>query len=161
MEFHELPTTRKGTAGERLAIAYLNEIGVETFDPTASGPHSVDLFAICSNGRPLFIDVKTYPRRYRDESTGIDAADLHKYQRLEAETGIPVYLLFVDVFERAMYGALISDLDGNRKVERTKVYFPLSAFRVLKQLSAADLLKLAPIKEPERYRNVAPYFGKR
>jgi hypothetical protein len=43
-----------------------------------------------------YYDVKTKPRRYRYEDTGIDYYSYVNYQRISSDNNKPFYLFFVD-----------------------------------------------------------------
>ena len=161
MKFSERETTRKGKLGEIFAREYFATRPVTIYEPSA-GPHPCD-FILYSHqgknaGRFTFVDVKTCPRRYVRAQNGIDLDDWIKYQQLSEANRITFYVLFIDVFERVMYGATVSRLFDLARVERQKVYFPLDAMTEIKRLTDDDLTRLPPMKRPERYANVPHYF---
>jgi hypothetical protein len=159
MNFTELKTTKQGTAGEDIARRYLIRNRYLPFVPGFEGSHPIDFITIKPGENSLIaIDAKTYPRRYVAEQTGIDTADYFTYKSFEKALKLKVYLMFVDPFERAIYGAYLSQLETLAIPESEKVYFPLHAFKLLDWLTPEDLTNLAPIKKPERYRRVKPYF---
>jgi hypothetical protein len=159
MNFTALKTTRKGTAGEAIARAYFIGKEYQPFAPDFDGPHLIDFLIWNPNRRTLTaVDVKTYARRFAAPQTGLDTADYKTYKAFEQDKGVKVYLMFVDAFEGAIYGAYLSDLGEPTAVSPGKVYFSLERVKLLDWLTPEDLATLAPIKEPERYRRVKPYF---
>jgi hypothetical protein len=157
--FLEQKTTKQGTAGEDIARRYLIRNRYLPFVPGFEGSHPIDFITIKPGENNLIaIDAKTYARRFVAEQTGIDAADYFTYKSFEKARKLKVYLMFVDPFEKAIYGAYLSELEAFAIPEKEKVYFPLHAFKLLDWLSPEDLSTLAPIEKPERYRRVKPYF---
>lgn len=157
--FAQLPTTRRGTVGEDIAKAFFVRRGCTPFGPVVDGSHPIDLTLLTPKGDVVLVDVKTYPRRYVRPETGIDLPDWHTYQHLaERNPGVTVYLLFVDPFERAMYGGAITSLVDHAREEGSKVYFPLKALRVVSWLEPHEVRKIGPPKDAGRYRHVKPYY---
>ena len=153
--FHELPTTRKGTAGEEIARRVLERMGWIIYTPETKGPHPIDFLA-WKGGKLRAFDVKTYPRRARYNDTGIDAADLAKYQQFSATTATPVTILFVDVVESVVYGAGLDALAKNATIEGGKAYFPLSTMQVCHSLTPEEMAAIG--KPGERYADAPRYF---
>lgn len=156
MNFLELETTVKGTIGEAIAAKYLKKRGYHVYTSYFDGSHPFD-FYLHANGRDYLADVKTYPRLYLAAQTGIDLSDWEKYKGASAQTGLPFLVLFVDVFEAAIYGNRLEDLKPCRK-DASKVYFSLSSCILIAKLSDSDLKQLKPIKRPERYNLTVRYF---
>jgi Holliday junction resolvase-like predicted endonuclease len=161
MKFSELLTTRKGKAGEDVARAYMEKMGRAVYGRDQDSPRPIDFIVVNPvDGRVTLVDVKTYPRLYSAERTGIDAEDWRKYQLLAERSGNLVYLLFVDVFERTIYGAFLNDLSDDLSDGR-KVYFPLSLLRPLHRLTPAEASNLSPVQCETCYLLVDPYFSGR
>lgn len=153
--FHELATTRKGTAGEQIARRILERLGWIIYTPETKGPHPIDFLA-WKGGKLRAFDVKTYPRRRWRDDTGIDAADLGKYRRFSATTATPVTILFVDAVEGMIYGASLATLAKNATIQDGKAYFPLSTMQVCHTLTPAELVAIG--KPGERYADAPRYF---
>lgn len=156
--FRQLPTTRKGEAGEQIAKKIFMDRGAFPYAPAIDGPHPIDFAVMSKKGNITLVDVKTYPRRYMAPQTGIDKADWESYQALHESTGLRVYLMFIDAFEQCIYGAGLDVLKPTAKVEGDKVYFDLCYLQPMAKLSAEGLSKIGPIKSPERYKGVTPFF---
>ena len=162
MKFTELPTTRKGAVGEAIVIAHLLSKGCMPYRPAINGPHSIDLAVLDPSGGQMYlIDVKTYARRFKADQTGIDAADYRTYRDLTSQfPQATVYVLFVDAYERCIYGARLLELEPFATLEGTKVYFPLSRMRPHRELTKAEVERIG-VNNPQGYRYVAPYFNRR
>ena len=157
--FAQLTTTRRGTVGEDIAKAFFVRRGCVPFGPAVDGSHPIDLTLLTPKGDLVLVDVKTYPRRYVRPETGIDQPDWQTYQHLAMRNpGIVVYLLFVDAFERAMYGGRVEELSSCARPEGGKVYFPLGALQHVSCLSAEEVRRIGPPKDATRYRHVTPYY---
>jgi len=137
--FAQLRTTRKGAIGERIVKRYLTRKGWQVYTPD-DGPHLVDFLAMRPNGKTIAVDVKTYPRQYVRNYTGIDKADYLKYITYAKEN--PVKLFFVDEVERMIYGADISDLEDVATESKGKVYFPLEAMTSVQTLSPTEVQQI-------------------
>lgn len=156
MNFNDLPTTKRGDAGETIVDGYLTAKGCTLYGP-GPGPHPIDRFMIDPTGRPFAFDVKTYPRQYSRAYTGIDLPDFYKYLNLSP---VPVLLFFVDPFEGCIYVHTLNREDGHRApmIENGKVYFHLSEMTLCRLLTVEELLQLGKIKQPERYARTRKHF---
>lgn len=157
--FLQLPTTRKGYAGEDIARKVIRRAGWTVYESTADVPHLIDF--VCEKaGRLIAVDVKTYPRRASYCDTGIDLADFEAYQAFEDGAGIPVHLVWVDEIEEAVYGHRLAHLSSYASHHAGKVYFPLSAMRLHRHLFLEELAQLrqAGAVDEERYRTCERYF---
>lgn len=158
-EFADLATTKQGAAGEAIALNYFARRGYIPYPVGVDGPHPVDFMLYNpETGKLIAVEVKTYPRLFSSEETGIDLADYKFYIDFEKKTGVKVWLLFVDVFEQCMYGAFISYLRPGARSAHGKKYFPLARFKALPRLTPAELETLEPPQNPARYLFVTPYF---
>ena len=154
-----LATTRKGTTGEAIARDYFIEQGYQPYAPDFEGSHPVD-FLIRNPIKRTFtaVEVKTYARRYVAPQNGLHRNDLESYQAFESKEGIKVYLIFVDPFEGAMYGAFLTDLREPDATTKGRVYFNLERFRLLKRLTAKEQRALPPSPVKSKYKRVVPFF---
>ncbi|TXF90452.1 hypothetical protein FUA23_06595 [Neolewinella aurantiaca] len=160
-EFADLATTKQGAAGEAIALQYFAGRGWIAYPVGVEGPHPVDFIVYNpASGKLIAVEVKTYPRLFSSEETGIDLADYKFYIDFEKQNGIEVWLLFVDVFEERMYGAFISYLRPGARSANGKKYFRLGRFKKLPRLTPAELETLEPPPNPARYRYLTPYFPK-
>ena len=91
--------------------------------------------------------------------TGLDTADLETHRQLQQTSGLAVYLIFVDAFEQAIYGASLSDLPQPDRSIYPKSYYYLTRFTLLHRLASAELKRLGPLKDPTRYIGVARHFS--
>ncbi len=156
--FSNLATTRKGTAGERFVADYLRGRGAIPYVPDLDGPHPFDFIVMHPDSKePFIVEVKTYPRLFSRPETGIDLADFHGYPVTAQRLGWPIYLLFVDVFERAVYGAYIHTLKPTA-TGHGKAYFSLNQFKLCTRLTGKQAALLPPIEQPERYKRTLRHF---
>jgi len=159
MTFTQLPTTRKGAVGEAIAKTIIERSGWLVYESTADVPHLVDFICYKPGKRLIAVDVKTYPRRYCCENTGIDTRDFEKYSRFEESNDIDVYIIFIDEFERAIYGGYLRHLGRRAQHDAGKVYFPLSAMRLHRYLTADELDSIRTGTTPARYRHTKQFFN--
>ena len=131
-------TARKGAIGEAIIKSILESKGLIIYECRQDKPHVVDFYVQHKGGKLLAVEVKTYPRRYNSETTGVDLPDFHTYVGLLAQ-GVDVLLFFVDEFEGLIYMSWISDLQRQAKSYRGKVYFPLQAMQFLQHKKLVDI----------------------
>lgn len=159
MSFTNLPTTIVGTTGERIAQAYMERNGCNVYPSGANGPHPVDFIVHNPKHKTVtLVEVKTYPRLYISDRTGIDTRDYRSYLKLSKETNLPFYMIFVDPFEAVIYGALLDDLTGRAIIQKEKVYFPLERFKRLHDLTPKELKLIGWKDVRSRYANVSRHF---
>ena len=164
--FSQLHTTRKGDAGEQIVHRYLATKGYKPYCQALDGPYPFDCIAYSEQDtRLVIVEVKTYPRRYAYADTGIDLSDWSKYQSIATSNPLAFCLMFVDKFERAIYGAdlrkLKVDRHGTGPTGR-KVYFDLSRMELRRWLTADEV---SCIPDPpgrgfpwSRYDGLRSYF---
>jgi hypothetical protein len=159
-KFKDLATTKQGTAGEAIAMQYFVSRGYIPYPVGIDGPHPVDFIVYNpASGKFIAVEVKTYPRLFSSEETGIDSADYKAYIELERKNKLEVWLLFVDVFEGGIYGAYLSHLRPGARLAKGKTYFPLARFLRLHGLNPAEMETLEPIPHPAKYRFVRRVFN--
>lgn len=156
MDFNQLPTTKRGDIGEQIVDDYLIERGCRLYKPE-EGPHPIDRFMVNAAGHAFAYDVKTYPRLFSSNKTGIDIPDYYKYCQMDP---VPVLLFFVDAFEGCLYFHQLNRKDGHRApvFDKQKVYFHLSDMTFCRSLTAGEVARIGGIKQPERYKNVKRHF---
>jgi hypothetical protein len=86
------------------------------------------------------VEVKTYPRQFAYERTGVDNPDFYSYKEL-AKT-MRVVIFFVDAYEEAIYCLLFSDVYDRAIFDRTKVYFDLAECTKVRGLTDAELKRI-------------------
>lgn len=155
-----LATTRKGTTGEAIARDYFIQLGYQPYAPDFEGSHPID-FLIRNPIKRTFtaVEVKTYARRYVAPQNGMHRNDFERYQAFESQEGVKVYLVFVDPFEGAMYGAFLTGLGEPDATSKGRVYFNLERFRLLKRLTVKEQKALPASPAKEMYRRVIPFFS--
>ncbi|MCX6280691.1 MAG: hypothetical protein NTU51_01865 [Bacteroidetes bacterium] len=157
--FKELRTTRLGDIGEKLLFDKLKKKGYVRFGPE-NGPHLADGLVIReqSDGihkrKFVIIEVKTYPHRDLYADTGIDAKDYNTYRELKSDTGLDLYIYFVDIKEGRIYFGEIDKLSkpctlphGEKILtypikKGGKIYFPLSNTTHFRNLTKGDIKEL-------------------
>jgi hypothetical protein len=154
MLFSELPTTKKGDIGEAIIKRILSGWNWQ-YKPAPPCAHVIDFEAVTDKGEALAVEVKTYPRRAYTNDTGIDAADFETYTGLDTD----VLLIFVDQFERCIYGERLSRLSAFAQYDGAKVYFPLHLFRVVRKLKPSELKQLNKYPISPIYRRTARFFS--
>lgn len=159
--FSKLPTTQKGKVGEEIAFRYLEATGAKVYRH-GKGSYPLDSLII-QDGQVYGVEVKTYARRYVNETTGIDGKDFDCYSSLYKRCRLRVVVLFVDPFEQCIYGGRVDQFAKYAKRTKGKVYFPLSCFQVLCRLTPDELAKLqefhAGSGSDPRYYTVWPYYS--
>lgn len=158
--FTQLRTTKKGDFGEDIVRELLIKWGF-TIYPAPDESHPVD-FLVWKDGEFTAIDVKTYPRLFSKDCTGIDKADFVMYQRITTAHKMPVKLFFVDQFERKVYGHRLDYLARFKKQSGTKVLFPLSAMIEAKTLTDEEVSRLTELSSINysQYEHLPRYFSK-
>jgi len=140
-KFSELPTTRKGTAGERIVQRILQDKGYKVFAPTTDAPYPVDFVVMKQHGNAVnfigLVDAKTYPRCHSYTRTGIDKKDFDTYVGLLKF--LPVTIVFVDGFEEVAYALPLMLEHKNATFSHGRAWFELSAMTPLCKLTDADL----------------------
>lgn len=159
MGFDQFLTTKKGSKGELVFHEYCRRNGRTPFPVAAKGKHIIDLTVYNpQQGTFTAIDVKAYPRLYSTPMTGLDTLDLATYRKLNETSGLPVWIVFVDVFEQAIYGAAVNDLPEPDRIGNYKSYYWLDRFRLFHRLTPTELKQLGPIKSPDKYKGKRRHF---
>jgi hypothetical protein len=157
-EFTKLPTTQRGNVGEKIAFELLVKKGWRLMTNYQSGPHLVDAVGIRETEfgfDVVAIEVKCYPRCYSRAQTGVDAKDFHTYKRLAR--AIPLTILFVDPFERAIYALAFRDHLDAATFDDGKAYFDLSLCKGVAWLTPNQVAAIG-WKMNAYYQDVKPFF---
>ena len=154
MKFTDLKTTKKGRIGERI-VCELLEKWRWRYKEAPNRSHLVEFVAETSRGERVAVEVKTYPRRAFKFDTGIDAADFEKYSNMRMD----VILIFIDQFERCIYGQRLSNLQSGLH-HKGKVYFRLDKMRLIRWLTVSELRQLSKHKISACYEGRERYFMK-
>lgn len=140
-KFTDLPTTRKGTAGERIVQEILQHKGYKAFAPTTDEPYPIDFVVMKQDGNAVnfigLVDAKTYPRCHSYTRTGIDKKDFDTYVGLLKF--LPVSIIFIDGYEQMAYALPLALEHKNATFSHGRAWFELSAMTPLCKLTAADL----------------------
>lgn len=159
MNFQQLTTTKKGNIGEAIARGILERAGWNVYDCKQNQPHVVD-FLCHKAGRLIGVDVKTYPRRRHHPDTGIDVMDFAKYLSLGYAHRMPVYLVWIDEIEQAAYSGRLRTIERHAYQAGGKIYFPLSALRLIRHLWPDELAALQAVSTVDagKYAGVEYFF---
>jgi hypothetical protein len=146
--FSQLPTTRKGTIAERYVRDVLVGMGWHIYTYSADHPHPVDMLAITSDNRLVAVEVKCKCARLYYPDTGIDRNDYYAYHDFQARFNLPVLLLFVDNYHRAIYGNYLDNLSQPITIVDNK--------RTLEYPMIVDRYVYFPLQLMEQYADVPP-----
>ena len=116
--FSDLPATQKGTYGENIVKNIFMDYGLICYTPQNENiAHPFDLILIDRNNLTMrFADVKTKPRRYVREDTGINIKHFNEYKKFADKYQVDFMIIFVDEYEKRIYG------NSFRKLERSKQF---------------------------------------
>lgn len=130
--FEKLRTTRLGKAGEELAQKYFTAKGFHCYQPRKGKKHPFDMILLDKEFNQIFAEIKTYPKRYAYNDTGVDTADWRSYVKLAAKGIAPVWLVFIDIQLQSMYYFEVNDeLISVAKENAGKTYFLLNLSKYL------------------------------
>lgn len=139
--FRSLRTTKLGTAGEKFIERHLRAKGLKVYKP-GRGKHPIDFVVIDKESRVWLIDVKTYPRRWAYNDTGVDTKDWRKYCNLADANANRVLIYFVDLTEESVYRFHLNDELKAKAYEHVgKTYFPLADREMVIRQIGPDSLK--------------------
>lgn len=114
MDFTEFSTTKKGDIGEAIFDNIVSMCGYVIRKPKP-GSHLIDRLLKKDGKNQFFVDIKTKEKRIIYNDTGIDENDFLKYKKLEIESCLPVYIIFVDMILGEVYGNTLSELEKIRE----------------------------------------------
>ena len=152
MKFEESRQYKKGSIGEGIVRAILEEKGYVVYNPTADVAHSFDFLAVKNKRRFLIAEVKTKARLNFFPATGFNKKHYDDYLFAIEAHKINVLVFFVDEHpkeERIYYGVL-SEMVKERFIDgkeyplfmRDVVVFPLSIMHNVRRLTKEELSKL-------------------
>jgi hypothetical protein len=157
-DFKQLSTTKKGSVGEKIIRQDFHRAGRAVYIPVDGVGHLIDFFSWNERFGLQAVEVKTKPRRYCADDTGIDRRDWERYEDLAAT--MPVKLFFVDEVEELIYWQEIQCLRHSKRLEGEMVLFPLEAMKVYRSLTGKEVqaIKRHSSIDYELYRNTERYF---
>ena len=157
--FNDLPTTRKGTAGENIVKEILRHKDYKVYTPGDDASFPVDFIVMKQDGNAVnfigLVDSKCFPRCHSYTRTGIDKKDFDTYVGLLKF--LPVTIVFVDGHERMAYALPLALEHKNATFSHGKAWFELSAMTPLCKLSAADLRAIKYTPTPH-YQGTKKFF---
>lgn len=145
MNFNELPSTKIGNYGEQIVKIELEKRGYVIYKPVSNCSHPIDNIVFDTNDNFIFCEVKTKPRRYMFDDTGIDIKHWRRYTKLMNKRKKPVYIFFVDEIEEWIYQADLKDIFYNKKYHEDmnekypKCYFQLSDMKPIRKLTQMEI----------------------
>ncbi len=157
-KFSELRTTKTGDIGEEIAQAYLQRNGWNIYPHDEGKAAPVDIMAIKPNDGGfdiIAVEVKTYPRRFAFDQTGIDTADYWTYRDIIKI--LPLTILFVDPFEACVYALPFHKVFDRALFDRNRCYFDLVDCRKVSSLDANQLGRIG-WKPTPYYKDVQKFF---
>lgn len=122
MKWADKKEVKKGDVGEDYVDEHMIDRGYIRYipDPDIDASHPIDrLYMKNDITDVLFLDVKTKEARIFYPDTGINIKACNKYKSIFMNTGIDVYLAFVDATAEKVYGNKLSHLLLSRQVEHT------------------------------------------
>jgi hypothetical protein len=158
VKFKDLPTTKTGDVGEAIVQAYLHRQYWHIYPHAADQAAPVDIVAIKPKDGGfdiIAVEVKTYPRRFAYDQTGIDSADYWTYR--EIIKTLPLTILFVDPFEACVYALPFHKVHDRVVFDRTKCYFDLADCQRVLSLTADELRRINWQPTPH-YKDVQKFF---
>ncbi len=130
--FTNLRTTRIGKAGEDLAQKHFTAKGFYVYRPPKGKSHLFDMVLVDKDMNITFCEVKTYPKRFAYNDTGVDEKDWRTLCKAYQKQLAPVWIVFIDVTLKQMYYFEMNDaLMNAAQTDAGKTYFPLSMSKVL------------------------------
>jgi len=160
-----------GECGEKIVDMFISgDYGnVVAYKPMEGKPHQIDTMIIYGwdekNMDQLQYDVKTKPKTFKYNDTGIDKSSWDIYKALKEKNKLPTYLFFVDWFEGCCYGGEIEDLGEPDRLAFGIVFWGLNKMDVNFDLtdSQIELLKSMWVKTKagkylSYYESIERYF---
>lgn len=122
-KFTALRTKKTGDVGERIAHGIMQRQGLIPYSqPLGGAPIDFLCLKPTEYGFEVAgIEVKTYARRFSCYQTGVDTADYWTYKDLAKI--MPLSIIFIDPFERCIYGLAFREHQDKALFEPGKVYF--------------------------------------
>jgi hypothetical protein len=146
--FSKLPTTRKGAIAEQYVRDVLVSRGWHIYTYSADQSHPVDMLAITPDNRLTAVEVKCKCARIYYPDTGIDRNDYYAYHELQTQLNLPVLLLFVDNYNKTVYGNYLDTLSQPITIVDNK--------RTLNYPMIVEQYVYFPLQLMEHYANIPP-----
>ena len=157
--FNDLPTTRKGTAGENIVKEILRHKKYKVYNPGEDASFPVDFVVMKQHANAVnfigLVDAKTYPRCHSYTRTGIDKKDFDTYVGLLKF--LPVTIIFIDGFEQVAYALPLALEHKNATFSHGRAWFELASMTPLCKLTAADLRAIKYTPTPH-YQGTKKFF---
>lgn len=151
LPWHERLNVQKGDYGEELVKKIVEKSGFICYRSVTDGAHLVDFLWLNGKKFAFAAEVKTKPKFKNYPATGFDNRHYEQYKRFSEDTGIPVFVFFVDDCLKKIYGNFLHVLDEPREYCKMKYpgtfsrnrmtirYYPLSAMVKIADLSDEDI----------------------
>lgn len=144
--FKDRINTQKGEIGQKLLEKYFPKVfpklKLYRCSNQNKGSHQCDGLIMDKDKIIAYYDVKTKPRRFKFEDTGIDYYAFQNYQKLAKNNQSFFYLFFVDQLTKQIYFNQLNVLKKNSYIKKhyedTIIYFLLKDMRVLTKLNQED-----------------------
>ncbi len=142
IHFTGLTTTQLGTLAEQLYIEeFADSINYGYYNAPSHRSHSIDSI-LMSGASIILLDIKCKSSRKFYPDTGFDLADYESY--IEKNKKFPVYILFVDITKKKIYGNFLQRLTPT--YEGNIVYFPLSEMKLFRKMSEDEYKQLKSLE---------------
>lgn len=141
-----------GNYGEDIVTRGLEECGLLVYRTNTNGSHPIDLICFNKNDELFFCEVKTKPRRYCCDDTGVDLHSFKRYINLIENYKQTILLYFVDEYEEAVYYINLNKIikksrfHTDRKSKKPICYFFLEDMKLAKRLKIEELNKLKELR---------------
>ena len=142
---------QKGEAAEEIIKQKLEKKGWVVYQPITAGSHCFDMLCMKNKTEVIAIDVKSKARMNKFPATGIDYEDFLEYKKFSEKHLIDFWVIFVDEFEKLIYGNTIVELEKLRTENGKNYPFMMETKRGVKirlwPLSA--MLKIADLDDKQ------------
>ena len=159
-----------GNYGEDIVSSCLEKYGFIVYRTNTNKSHPIDMICIDDKDVEMYFEVKTKPRRFAHEDTGIDIHSWNRYINFLKLHDKTIYIYFVDEFEESIYYLNLNNIYKKKKFtineEDNICYFNLNDMKLSKRLTLIEILKFKllrlelnhPIKQYDKYKNLPRYF---
>lgn len=147
MEFTALTTTKLGTKAEEIIInEFATSKGFFPYTPNKLASHPIDAILVSGHCQ-VWLDIKCKSRRKYFYDTGCDKKDIDAYLKAPCE----VYLLWVDIVQKKIYGNFLKRLNQFRKDENGITYFPLDKMIHFRDMTEEEVVSLKEFERSNYY----------
>lgn len=152
MSWHDRKEVKLGDYGEDIIIKYLEDErrGWIIYKTETNKSHPIDYIGFNKDDDMFFFEVKTKPRRFCCEDTGINLHSFERYKKLIEKSNREVYIYFIDEFEECVYYIKLNDV-----IENNRFYIehdPDICYFYLKDMKLISILSKHRIEEMRRIR---------